>query len=78
MDTMITTWDNPFNPFEDYDGWFQWDSVHGYNTPGLLARVTITSEALSEADQDQAIEQGIDEIVENNVTGLYRKVKRGE
>jgi hypothetical protein len=45
-----------------------------YNTNALLARVVRTSPDLSPADQAQAIEDAIDEIVTNNVSGVHTKV----
>lgn len=71
---MLTTVDNPFDPFTQFDEWYEFDESHGYHSTGLLARVVRTSEELSETDQDQAIEDGIEEIVKENVLGLYRKV----
>ena len=54
-DHMLTTVDNPYDPFTQYDDWYTWDERNGYHTTGLLARVVITSHELSEADQDLAI-----------------------
>lgn len=71
---MLTTADNPFNPFTRFDEWRTWDQAHGYHTLAYLARVTRTSDELSEADQSQAIEIAIDEIVKHNITGNYKKV----
>jgi len=71
---MLTTTDNPYNPFTQYDQWHQWDADTGYNTCEYLARITITSDDLSEIDQLQAIDMAIDEIIEMNVTGKYKKV----
>lgn len=76
METMLTTVDNPWNPFTHYKEWYLFDTSRGYNSPALLARVAITSDELSEADQELAIEQAIDEIVKENVSGMHRKVKR--
>ena len=73
---MLTTFDNPFNPFTQFDEWFSWDRRAGYNTLGLLDRITILSSELSEADQSLAIQQGIDEIVKENVSGMHRKVSK--
>jgi hypothetical protein len=75
---MLTTVDNPFDPWTQWDEWYAWDMHAGYHTPGLLARVTRTSDDLSEADQHQAIQDAIDEIVRENVLGVLRKVQRGE
>jgi hypothetical protein len=71
---MLTTVDNPFDPFTQFDEWYAFDQRQGYNTTEFLARIVRSSNELSEADQDLAIEQGIDEIVKENVLGLYRKV----
>lgn len=73
---MLTTVDNPFNPFTHYDEWFACDQRLGYNTPSLLARIVVTSDELSEADQDVAIEQAIDEIVNENVSGMHKKISQ--
>jgi hypothetical protein len=75
---MLTTVDNPFDPFTQWDEWFAWDQNAGYHTPGFLARVARPSTELSEADQHLAVQQAIDEIVKENVLGLYRKVLRNE
>lgn len=72
---MLTTVDNPYNPFTHYDEWYQFDEAAGYNTPQYLARLTYSSYDLSEADQSLAIEYAIDEIVNENVLGIYRKVE---
>jgi hypothetical protein len=71
---MVTTADNPFNPFTQFDEWNTWDTSHGYHTLAFLARIVKTSSDLSEADQDFAIECAIDEIIEYNVSGVYKKV----
>lgn len=71
---MLTTVDNPYNPFTEFDEWNAWDQAQGYHTMSFLARITRTSDELSEADQLVAVENAIDEIVNENVLGLWRKV----
>lgn len=71
---MLTTVDNPFNPFTQFDEWYAFDEASGYHTTAFLARIVRTSHDLSDADQDVAIEAAIDEIVRENVLGVYRKV----
>jgi hypothetical protein len=75
---MLTTLDNPYNPHTSFDEWYAWDTNAGYYTASFLARIVITSEDLSEADQSLAIQQGIDEIVKENVLGIYRKITQEE
>jgi hypothetical protein len=75
---MLTTTDNPFNPFEQWDEWYMWDLNAGYHTPGLLARISKVSNETSEADQHLAVQEAIDEIVRENVSGVHQKIKRGD
>ena len=74
--SRLTTTDNPHDPFDDYPAWFAFDTSSGYHTPSFLARILVSSDQLSEADEELAIEQAIDEIVKENVLGIYRKVTR--
>jgi hypothetical protein len=71
---MLTTTDNPHDPFTHFDEWNQYDEQARYYTNAYLARVARTSEELSDTDHHLAIEWAIDEIVKENITGLYRKV----
>ncbi len=73
IESMLTTIDNPYDPFTQYDDWYAYDSRRGHHTPGYLARVTVLSDETSEADQSLAIEDAIDEIILENINGLYKK-----
>jgi len=75
---MLSTIDNPFNPFTEWDAWFQFDESQGYKSTALLDRVAKTSYELSDADQSLAIEEAIDEIVRENVNGMYIKIAEDE
>ena len=72
--TMLTTIDNPYNPSTQFDDWFAFDESKGYHTCSYLARIVKTSDELSELDQQQANEQAIDEIIELNVLGIYKRI----
>ena len=74
VEHMLTTIDNPYDPFTQFDEWYEFDVAAGYNTTSFLARIVKTSTELSEADQSLAIEDAIDEIVRENVSGVHRKV----
>ena len=71
---MLTTTDNPYDPFTQFVEWYAYDMQQGYATCSYVARITKTSEELSEADNELAIEQAIDEILEFNLLGIYKKV----
>lgn len=75
---MLTTIDNPFNPFTEFEEWFAFDTRVGYNTLPYLARVIKTSSDLSDADYDKAADDAIDEILKENILGIYRAVEKAE
>jgi hypothetical protein len=74
--SRLTTVDNPHDPFDEYSAWFAYDASSGYHTPSFLARILKDSDQLSEADEEAEIEKAIDEVVKENVLGIYRKVTR--
>ena len=71
---MLTTIDNPFNPFTQWDEWKSFDEDKGYFTCSYLARIAKTSDGLSDVDYELAVEEAINEICELNTLGLYKKV----
>lgn len=73
---MLTTEDNPYDPFTQFEEWYAFDIQNGYNTCSYLARIAMTSNELSDKDYDQALDSAIDEILEYNLTGNYKVVKR--
>ena len=75
---MITTSDNPYDPFTHYDEWDAFDRINGYYTSAYLARETNTSHELPESLYEEEVENKIDEMVKMNLTGkegvYYKKV----
>ena len=73
-ETMLTTIDNPFNPFTQFKEWFLFDVEKGYNTCAYLARIVDLSEDFSQKEVDEEIERAIDEIIMINPLPIYKKV----
>ena len=63
MTVALTTSDNPYNPFTEWDKWYQYDEAHGYHSCSLLARIENTSFGLPPSENDLIVEQAIDTIV---------------
>ena len=72
----ITTIDNPFDPFDEYEKWYRFDCDKGYNSCCYLARLTKTSDSLSDAEYNQEVERAVDAIVRDDPLKIYRKVER--
>lgn len=75
---MLTTLDNPFDPFKQWSDWQRFDEDNGYFTMNYLARTAALSPDLAPDDYNEEVERAIDEIIELNVTGNYKKVYEDE
>ena len=71
---VLTTFDNPYDPVEQFDAWYQYDMDKRYGTCGLLDRIARTSDALTEEENDREIERAIDDIIKYDVRNIYKKV----
>lgn len=69
---MLTTIDNPYNPFTEFKAWQVFDEGKGYYTLGYLARVANVSDALSEKDYELEIRNAMSTIIKENVYGVHR------
>lgn len=71
---MLTTFDNPYNPFTEFTSWFMFDEEKGYHSCAYLGRIAKTSEQLSDEENAQEIEHAIDEIIKYDFQNIYKKV----
>ena len=78
MDTevMLTTFDNPYDPFDEFVPWFLYDVEKGYYTCSKLARIARFSEEFSVAEDKAETERAIDEIINYDFLNIYKKVSR--
>lgn len=72
----LTTIDNPFNPFTEFDEWFSFDCDHGYNCCGKLARFIDDRPNMTEKEEKEANEEAIDKFLSIDFTGIYCKIDR--
>lgn len=70
----LTTFDNPFDPFEQFDSWYQFDEEKGYHSCAYLDRIAHTSSQLTEEENNREIERTIDEIIKFDFRNIYKKV----
>lgn len=73
---MLSTSDNPWNPWTHFSEWNAWDMQAGYHTLSYFARITFSSDELSDADQELAMDDAIDEILRLNINGMYVAVEK--
>ena len=75
-ETMLTTFDNPFDPFEDFTSWFMFDIEKGYYSCNYLARIANLSDEMTQKERDAEIERAIDEIIFYDFRNIYKKVSK--
>lgn len=75
---MLTTFDNPFDPFTQFTSWLLFDKEKGYDSCERLARIAQTSDEMSEEEVNIEIERAIDEIIFYDFLNVYKKVRKNE
>ena len=73
-DCMLTTFDNPYNPFDDFTLWLMYDKEKGYNTCEKLARIAKLSDDMSQDEIDAETDRAMDEIIFYDFLNVYKKV----
>ena len=74
--SMLTTFDNPFNPFEQFVEWFAFDVEKGYYSCSRLMRIAKITDEMSDFEETIEIERAIDEIIAHDPFDVYRKVSK--
>lgn len=76
IETRLTTFDNPFDPFDDFTSWWMFDVEKGYNTCGYVDRIAHVTDDMTQKEANEEIERAIDEILLHNPLNIYKKVQR--
>lgn len=76
---MLTTIDNPYDPFTQYEEWLAFDEYQSLLTGrptcnSYVASMARTSPDLTPEDCQEEVERAITSIVELNLSGTFRKV----
>lgn len=71
---MLTTLDNPFDPFDEFTSWFDFDIEKGHNTCGRLARIVEINPEMTQKEIDEERERAIDFIIKYDLEDKYIKV----
>lgn len=72
-EVFITTHDNPYDYFKQFDQWLNFDRQKGYFTPEYVARLVRLAPDLSEEEEQIEMENTFDKIIEWN-GDFYKKV----
>ena len=73
---MLSTIDNPYDYFDDFDNWYRFDMDKGYNSCAYLDRIARTSDQLTDEENAAEIERAVDEIIKYDFMDIYIKVRQ--
>ena len=76
MECMLTTIDNPFDYFTQFDEWLLFDKQKGYNSCEKVARIAQLKDEMTSIEEDAEIERAIDEIILYDYRNLFKKISR--
>lgn len=72
----VTTKDNPFDPFDQFDAWLLFDKEKGYHSNERVARLAKYSEEMTDEEVKVEFEKAIDRLIEIDFLDIFRKVRR--
>lgn len=74
-ESMLTTVDNPFDPFTEFNDWYNYDCEKKYFTCNYVDRIANTNSSMTNEEKEKAIDEAYKEIVYYN-PDLYLIVHR--
>lgn len=72
----LTTFDNPFNPFDDFDQWHSFDKEKGYDSSEKVMRLAELTDEMTDIEENLEIERAIDRIITLDFQNIYKKVSK--
>ena len=72
--SVVTTIDNPWNPFTQFREWFAWDNHHHYETCRWLDHYAFTSNDLSDEQIDDDVTNAQNKLLARNPYSLHVKI----
>ena len=71
---MLSTIDNPYDPFEEFTLWLLFDNEKGYYTCERLMRKVEIREDMTQQEIDEATDRAMDELIADDILGVFVKV----
>ena len=73
QECMLTTFDNPYDPFEEFTLWDLYDKQMGYNTSERLMRLANITDDMSEVEINAEVDRAMDRLIEIDFTNTFIK-----
>ena len=72
-DYLLTTFDNPYDPFTQNALWMLFDKEKGYNTLEYLGRVIKLTPEMTQKEENEAYDLAVDTIIANDFLNIYKR-----
>ena len=72
---MLTTLDNPYDPFDDFTSWYKFDCEKDHNTSSRLARIAKINAEMTQKEVDEEMDRAMDFIIKYDLEDKYIKVQ---
>lgn len=75
-DCAITTVDNPFDPFDQFNDWLMFDKEKGYHSCERVVRLAKFTDDMSEPEINEEFERAIDRLISLDCLDIFKKITR--
>ena len=72
--SLLTTIDNPFNPFDDFASWYKFDCEKEHFTCSRIARLADIDDEMTQREVEDELERVMNFIVRYDPEEKYMKV----
>lgn len=73
---MLTTVDNPYDPFDQFDSWLLFDKEKGYDSCEKIARMVNVTDDMTQKEVDEEANRAIEKIIQLDFLDIYKKAYR--
>jgi hypothetical protein len=73
-DYMLTTFDNPYNPFDYFTLWQMFDKEKGYDSCERLMRLANIEEGMTQLEIDTEVDRAMTVLISNDFTNTFERV----
>ena len=71
---MLSTYDNPYNPFEQFTLWLMFDKEKGYDSCERMMRLANITEGMTQKEIDEETDRAMNLLIELDFTNTFTRV----
>lgn len=75
---LLTTIDNPYNPFDDFSLWELFDKEKGHNTCDLIGRLSQITDEMTQREEEAEYDRVADFIIRYDPHHKYKRFYKND